>query len=539
MKRRILAVLLAAVMVAAVFAGCGAKSSKDSITALFGSEPNTMDPGVMQTLDGDTYVVHLFEGLARNNNGEFVPGVAKSWDISSDLTKYTFHLRDNAVWSDGTAVKAQDFEYAWKRNLDPATASAYAYILYYIKGGAEYNGAAEGADLQALKDAVGVKAIDEKTLEVQLVAPTAFFLELTTFMTYMPLRQDTIDKNGEAWTQTAETYLTNGPYKLQEWKHNDEITVVKYDKYWDKGRIKLNTIHFKLMDDDNAALSATEAGEIDINFAHMPSAEIPRLVKEGKATIYPDLSTYFYDFNTTKAPFDDVRVRKAFALAIDRTYIVEKVTMAGQTPAVGFVPSGFPDADITKDFRTVDATQYLPATANVEEAKKLLAEAGFADGKGFPEVEFLYNTSEGHKKIAEAVQEQIKNNLGITIKLSNMEWAVFVEERNNHNFFFCRDGWGADYADPMTFLDMWTPESGNNNTGWSNDEYNKQINIAKSTGDQKVRFEAMHKAEKILMEEMPILPIYFYTKTIMEPDTLKGNYLTPMGIYYLDQAYFE
>lgn len=550
MTRKIIAILLIAVMAASVLAGCGAKSSRDSIVALFGSEPNTMDPGLMQTLDGGTYVAHLFEGLTRNSYGKFVPGVAEKWDISEDLTTYTFHLRKNAVWSDGKAVTAKDFEYAWKRALDPTTASPYAYIMYYVKGGEELNSFAlkEGAtedekkkekeEIKKLADQVGVKALDDYILQVTLIAPTPFFLELCAFQTYLPIRQDTVEKNGDKWTQTPETYLTNGPYVLKEWKHNDEIVVTKSDSYWDKGRAKIKEIHFKLMDDDKAALSATEAGEIDINYAHMPNEEIPRLLKEGKAKIYPDMACYFYDFNTKKPPFDNPKVRKAITLAIDRTYIVEKVTMANQKPAVGFVPYGLPDPVAKKEFREVSG-DYLPKTANIEEAKKLLAEAGYPDGKGLPEIEFIYNTSEGHKKIAEAIQEQLKQNLGITIKLTNMEWAVFVEERNKRNFSFCRDGWGADHSDPLTFLDLWTSKSGNNNTEWKNAEYDALIKTAQTTSDSKARFDAMYKAEKLLMEEMPILPLYFYTKTIMEPANLKGHFKSAMGIYYLDEAYFE
>lgn len=555
MKRKIIAVLLVAIMAATVISGCGAKGGQagGSIVGLFGSEPNTMDPGLMQTLDGATMAVHLFEGLTRNSHGQFLPGVAEKWDISDDLKTYTFHLRDNSYWSDGQNVKAQDFEYAWKRNLDPRTASEYAYILYYIKGGEEFNSYAmkgEGAtdedkkkdeeELKKLEDQVAVKALDDKTLEVTLVAPASFFLELCASQpTYFPVRKDTVDANKDQWSMDVKTYLTNGPYLMKEWKHNDEILVVKNDKYWDKKRVKLDEIHFKLMDDDNAALSATEAGDIQINYAHMPTTEIPRLEKEGKAKIYPDLATYYYDFNVTKPPFDNAKVRKAFALAVDRTYIVEKVTMAYQKPATGMVAYGFPDPNTKKDFRDKENTDYLPVTANVEEAKKLLAEAGYPDGKGFPEVEFIYNTSEGHKKIAEAIQEQLKNNLGVTIKLTNMEWAVFVEERNKGNFNFCRDGFGADYGDPISLLDLFTTKSGNNSSKWSNAEYDKLIDTIKNTDDQKVRFDSMYASEKILMDEMPIMPLYFYTKTIMEPKNLKNQYKSPTGIYYLDDAYLE
>ena len=552
MKRKIIAVLLICILAASVLSGCGVKSSKDSVTALFGPEPSTIDPGLMQTVDAATYAVHLFEGLVRDNHGKFEPGVAKSWDVSKDFKTYTFHLRDNARWSDGQPVKAQDFEYAWKRNLNPETASPYAYIMYYIQGGAEYNSHTQKEDAtdeekkayetehKKLEDNVKVKAADDKTLEVTLVAPVSFFLELTANQpTFMPLRKDTIEANKETWTQSPSTYLTNGAYKLKEWKHNDEILVEKNDNYWDKNRIVLKNIHFKLMDDVNAALSATEAGEIDVNYAHVPMAEIPRLEKEGKAKIYPDLAIYFYEFNTTKAPFDNPKVRKAVALAIDRQYIVDKVTMAYQKPAVGFVPYGFPDPIAKKDFREADPAKYLPETANVAEAKKLLAEAGYPDGKGFPEIEFIYNTNDSIKKIAEAVQEQLKTNLGISMKLANMEWAVYFEALSKQEFDLSSSGFGADYSDPMSFIDLYISEIGNSFSGWSNAEYDKLVETAKNTDDQKVRFESMHKAEKLLMDEMPILPLYFYTKTIMEPEKLKNTYKAPTGLYFFHDAYLE
>lgn len=552
MKMKIVAFILIAVLAATLISGCGEKGSNDSITALFGSEPTTLDPGLMQTFDEMTYAVHMFEGLTRNKHGEFVGGVASDWEISKDLKTYTFHLNTAAVWSDGKPVKAQDFEYAWKRNLDPRTASSCAYILYYIKGGEEFNSFTlkENAtdlekkkyeeDLKKLEDQVQIKALDDRTLEVTLIAPAAFFLELCASQpVYFPLRKDIIESNGEEWSAKSMTYISNGSYKLKQWKHNDEIVCAKNDKYWDDERVRLKEIHFKLMDDINAALSATEAGDIDINFAHIPTAEIPKLVKEGKAVTYPDLAIYFYDFNTKKVPFDNVKVRKAIALAIDRTYIVEKVTMAQQKPAVGMVPYGFPDPVAKKDFREADTVKYLPETANVEEAKRLLAEAGYPDGKGFPEVEFIYNTYATHKKIAEAIQEQLKVNLGITLKLSNMETAVFVDERNKGNFNFCVDAFGTDYADPMSFIDLFTSKSGNNSTQWGNAEFDKLVDTAKNTDDQTVRFNSMHKAEKILMDEMPVVPIYFLTKTIMEPKNLKNQYKSPTGLYYLDDAYFE
>ena len=553
MKKRLIAALIIAVMIASVFAGCGAKNTgdggskndgenkggnvRDTITAIFGSEPGTIDPAINQTLDAGTYISHLFEGLTDLSQGGIKPGVAESWDISDDGTKYTFHLREDAKWSDGKPVTAYDFEYAWKRVLNPETASPYSYILYLIKGAQEYN---EG---NGKVEDVAIKAVDEKTFEVELIAKAPYFLELAGFMVTVPVRQDIIEKHGDAWTQSPETYISNGAFKLKEWKHQDELVVVKNENYWNKDEIKLNEIRFKLMDDDDAALSATEAGEIDINYAHMPPNTIPGLVAEGKAEILPDFTTYFYDFNTQRAPFDDARVRKAFALAIDRQYIIDKVAMANQKPAIGWVPYGMPEPEGDKDFRAVAeekyGSPYLPETANVEEAKKLLAEAGYPNGEGFPEVELIYNTSEGHKMIAEAIQNQLKENLGVNIKISNMEWNVFVEERNKHNFDIARDGWGADYADPMSFMDMWLSNSGNNTAAWKNAEYDELINKAINSDDANERFELMHKAEQILMDEMPILPVYYYTKTVMYPDNLEGWYFSPVGIFYLHRAEFK
>ena len=536
MTRRILAVILAVFMIAAVFTGCGGvKSSKDSVTALFGSEPTTIDPALNQTLDGGTYISHLFEGLTRNDEGNIVPGVAEKWDISTDGLVYTFHIRGNAKWSDGQPVKAQDFEYAWKRALDPKTASPYNYILFYLKNGEKFSSG------EAKAEDVGVKAKDDKTLEVTLEAPTTFFLELCAFMTYMPVRQDIVEKNGDQWTQKAETYVSNGAFKMKEWKHNDEIVVEKSDNYWDKDKILLKEIHFKLMDDEAAALTATEAGEIDVNYAHVPTTEIPRLQKENKIRIISDLSTYYYDFNTKMKPFDDARVRKAFAMAIDRQYIVEKVTQAGQKPATGWVCYGFTNPDTKKDYRE-EGGDFLPKSPTADDlakAKQLLADAGYPDGKGLPEIELKYNTSESHKLIAEAVQEQLKKNLGVSIKVVNEEWKVFVTDRNEKKFHLARDGWGTDYSDPISFIDTFVTGGGNNNTNWGSEAYDKLVQQAKSTADQKVRFKAMHDAEKIMMDEMPILPVYFYTKTLMENPQLKGNYASPLGFYFLHHAYFQ
>lgn len=535
MLKRVLAVILVVLMAATVLSACGGastKSAKEEITVNVGGEPLTIDPSTNSSTDGGTYIMHAFEGLTKiDKNGKTVAGVAKNWDVSSDGTKYTFHLRDDAKWSDGQPVKAQDFEYSWKRALDPATASEYAYQLWYLKNG---QAASEGSKKV---DEVGVKATDDKTLEVTLEYPTTYFLDLVHFPTYMPLRKDIIDKYKDQWIQKPETYIGNGAYKMTAWNHKDSIVFEKNDQYYDKDSIKLKKITWKLMEDDTAALSSYEAGEVDVINGLIPQAETKNLIDAKKAKVYPMVGTYYVYFNIAKKPLDDARVRKALALAIDRKYIVENVTMAGQKPAVAPVPYQVPGAEAGKDFRS-EGEALIQETANVTEAQKLLADAGYPGGKGFPEIEIYYNTQSGHKAIMEAIQQQWKTNLGITVKNPVMEWKVLQDKVNNKDFTMARMGWIGDYNDPMTFLDMWTSTSSQNNTNFANKDFDNYILEAKKSNDQKVRMEAMHKAEKIFMDEMPAMPIYYYVSVVLHGDNIKNMNVDMLGFTYLHYAYF-
>ncbi|MCR4435027.1 MAG: peptide ABC transporter substrate-binding protein [Clostridiales bacterium] len=549
MVKKIMAFLLAAVMLASVLAGCGQGGNKPAepgtgapsstaagaggtVNAIMGEEPQTLDPAMNQSVDGGTYILHVFEGLTKvDKDGKTVPGIAEKWDVSADGLKYTFHLR-NAKWSDGKPVTAGDFEYAWKRALDPKTASLYAFQLYYLKNGEAYN-----SDKAKAED-VGVKAVDDKTLEVTLQNPTPYFLDLMHFPTYMPVRKDIIEQYKDQWTQKPETYIGNGAFKMKDWKHKEELVLEKNENYWDKDKIQLKEIHWKLTSDDSAALNAFESGEIDFVNQFIPQAEQPNLIKEGKEKIYPMVGTYYLYFNTARKPLNDVRVRKALALAIDRQYICEKVTQRGEKPAVGVVPYNVPGSEAGKDFRSETGT-YLPTTPNVEEAKKLLAEAGYPDGKGFPELEIYYNTMSSHKAIMEAIQEQWKTNLGITVKPPNMEWKVLQGMLDQKNFTIARMGWIGDYNDPMTFLDMWTTTSGQNKTNWSNKNYDQLIETAKKTADPKARWKALDDAEKIFMDEVPACPIYYYVNQNLESPKLKGQITDMLGFIYMHYATIE
>ncbi|KYH35997.1 oligopeptide-binding protein OppA precursor [Clostridium tepidiprofundi DSM 19306] len=542
-KTKLGAIILTVAMSLTMLAGCGGtsgdKAEKQIITYNLGAEPKTLDPGTNEAVDGATVVVNAFDGLTRlDAHDNPVAAVAEKWDVSPDGKKYTFHLKKGILWSDGKEVTAKDFEYAWKRALDPKTASGYAYQLYYLKNGEAYN-TGKVTD----PNEVGVKAIDDYTLEVELDYPTAYFLSLTAFPTYMPLRKDVVDANPDSWFRNPDTYICNGPFKMKEWKPKDQITFVKNDKYWNAKKIKLQEIHYKMIEQETSALAAFKTGQMDF-IEGPPSQEIPTLLKNGTAKIYPYLGTYFYCVNVSDKAAEvnadvakvlkDKRVRKALALAINRKDIVEKITKGGQIPATSFVPPAIAENKEGKDFKDKD---YYPPEGNVEEAKKLLSDAGYADGKGFPTITLLYNTNQGHQNIAMAVQDMWRKNLGINVELQNQEWKVFQVTRTNKDYEIARHGWIGDYVDPMTFLDMWTTTSGQNDAGWSNSKYDELIKKAKMDSKQANRMKYMHEAEDILIDEMPVIPIYYYTNVVCIKDYVKNVHKSPLGMVYFDDTY--
>ena len=493
------------------------------LTWNLGADPKTLDPQLNSAADGGYIINNTFEGLMREVNGKLEPKMAESYEVSEDGLTYTFKLRD-AKWSDGKPVTAKDFEFSWKRALSPEVASEYSFQMFYIKGGQEYfNG-------EASVDDVAVKAIDDKTLEVVLNAPTPYFLDLTTFYTYMPTREDLVDNEG-IWAKDPAKAVSNGPFKLAECKTGDKVVLVKNENYWDQETVKLDKIEALMIVDESTMLTAYEAGELDI-IDNMPTQEIPRLQAEDPTfQILPILGTYYYIFNVEKAPTDNLNVRRALALAIDREAIVNTVTKGGQIPATGYVPNGL-RTSTGEDFRKVAGDYGIdPTAANVEEAKKLLAEAGYPNGEGFPTIELVYNTSEGHKAIAEAIQEMWKQNLGINITLANQEWAVFQDTRHNGNFTIARAGWLGDYADPMTFLDLWTSYSGNNDSQWKNTDYDALIEKTKLAEGEE-RDKLLLEIEKMMMDEMIVMPIYYYTDPVMIQEHVVDAEKTILGHWF-------
>ncbi|MGI6763995.1 MAG: peptide ABC transporter substrate-binding protein [Anaerovoracaceae bacterium] len=544
--KRLFALLLAFCMVFTL-AACGGGGEEPGgeatldISVCFASEPSTIDPALNTAVDGAIMLQHTFEGLIKwvddgEGNATLAPGMAESWDVSEDGTVYTFHLREDALWSDGEPVTAYDFEYAWKRVVDPETAADYSYMLDCVKNGPEiiYVGTMSPDDLAAV-------ALDEKTFEVTLHTAIPYFIEIAAFPATFPVRQDIIEEYGDQWTFDPATYIGNGPYMMSEWVHNSYIMMVKNPNYYDYDKLGPDSIKFALMDDNNAILAAFNSGELD--FAENPPVdEIPALLESGQLKVADYIGTYFVCFQTQKEPFDDPRVREAFSLVIDRNYIVNQISRAGETPAGGYVPNGIYDAEGPgSDFREVGGDYYsmddADYAAKCDRARELLAEAGYPNGEGFPIVEYLYNTHDNHRAIGEALQNMWQTELGVQVTLTNQDWAVFIDTRKNGDFTFARHGWIADYNDPITFLDMWITTSGNNDAQYNNSEYDALIAKAKATVDVTERMSIMHEAEDMLMAEHVVAPIYFYTQPYMVADDLQGWYYTPLGYFFFAYTY--
>jgi oligopeptide transport system substrate-binding protein len=513
-------------------------ASKDfTLDVCIASQPETIDPTMNTSVDGATLVIHAFEGLTViNEKLEAVPGAAASYKISDDGLVYTFTLRDDAKWSDGQPVKAQDFVYSWQRLCNPATASDYSYMIDMVAGVADIIYADDPATVPA--DAVskiGIKALDDKTVEITLASKCAYFLEIAAFPACVPLRQDMLEKGGDQWALDPATYVGNGPYMLKEWVANSSMTYVKNPNFHDLANLGPTEIKFALMDDVNAMLAAYKNGELAM-IDDVPPDEIAALKADGSLQIEGQLGTYYVAFNTQMAPFDNQKIREAFSLVIDRNFIVEKVAQGGQAPAPAFVPMDMSDAEPGSDFRANGGEYYSVKAddykANCDKARALLAEAGFADGKGFPAVEYIYNTSEGHKAIAEALQNMWQTELGVTVTISNMDWAVFIPTRQEGNFQFARDGWLGDYNDPSTFLSLFTSTSGNNDPQYNNPKFDELMATVGASSDRAERMKLMHEAEDLLMTDAAVAPIYYYTDLFLINDDLKGFYSNPFGFKY-------
>lgn len=480
------------------------------------SEPPTADPGIAEDATSGTIVRATFDGLTRlDKDAKPIKSVAEDVKVSEDLKTYTFTLRDSK-WSNGEPVTAQDFEFSWKRAIDAKTASNYAYQLFYIKNGEKANKGEVGLDQ------VGVKALDEKTLQVELENPTPFFLELTAFYTYFPVSKKVVETNPK-WAAEASTHVGNGPFKMESWEHKSKIVLVKNENYWDKDVVKLDRMEFSMIEDENTELSMFDNGELDWAGAPMsslPLDAVPALKESGKFKNYVTVSTYMLKMNTEKKPFNNVKIRKAFAYAINRQEITDAVLQQGQLPATALVP---PTMALQPDgyFKDNDA----------ETAKKLLAEGMQEEGiTQLPPISYSYNNKGENAKIAEAIQDQWRKTLGVEVKLEAKEWKVYIEDLHQGNYQIGRMSWLGDFNDPINFLEMFKDKmGGNNDTRWENAKYKDLLNQSAKITDPEQRKEVLKEAEAILMDEMPMTPIYFRTESYVKSDKVKEVLLDPLG----------
>jgi oligopeptide transport system substrate-binding protein len=479
-----------------------------------GQEVQDLDPHTVNSTTEFNILSALFEGLVAEDPVDLhpVPGVAERWDISEDGKTYTFHLRQDAKWSNGEPVTSRDFLESYRRILSPALAADNAYMLYAVA-----NAEAFHKGKLTNFDEVGFRAPDDRTFVVTLTSPTPYFLSLLSNYSWFPVHIPTVSKygpvheRGSRWTLPGR-FVGNGPFTLEEWKVNVRIRTKKSPTYWDANTVTLNGIVFHTIDSLNVEERAFRSGQIHVTEA-IPINRIDAYRRQNSELlrIDPYLGTYFYRVNVTKPPLDNRLVRRALAMAIDRQSIVDSVTRGAQLPATAFTPPN-----------TAGYTAAASIPYNVEKARQTLAEAGFPDGRGLPPLEILFDTSENHRTIAEAIQQMWRKNLNVNATLVNQEQKVYFSSRRQMAYQIVRSSWIGDYNDPNSFLDLWVTGGGNNLTGWWNPEYDRLIAEAAQALDQSARFAAFQRAEAILLEEAPILPIYYYTHCFLIRPNVKG-----------------
>ena len=565
MKKKVLALILTAAMVVGL-AACGGSTSNDAasttdetttessdnqaadettdateatastgekiLSVQVGPDPETIDPALNSAVDGGNMLLHSFECLlAVDENGQLVPGQAESWETSEDGLTWTFHLRDGLKWSDGSDLTANDFVYSWKRVCDPMVAAPYAEtVLSMVEG---YDKAIEG-DLDALQ----VVAQDDNTLVVTLNAPCSYFGSLAAFATLSPVQEATVEANGDAWATSAETYISNGPFYVSEWVPGSYIMMSKNPYYWNADAIKLDGIKWNLIEDSNAAYSAYQTGEV-LMIKDVPTEEIPSLKDNADFHVDPIIGTYYISMNLERDAFKDARVRKALSLAIDRDYVANTLMQGTYSPADNFMGPGWIDTDGTQFKDNANGGQsYIDVNnyeADLEEAKQLLADAGYPDGEGFPSISYTTNDAGYHKVVAEYLQ-QAWAQLGIDLQVDIVEWASFTPMRRNGDFDIARNGWVGDYTDPSNMLELFYSTNGNNDGKFNNADFDAAIDLSRTTLDSAERSKALHTAEDILMEETGCIPIAYYNDFWLQSEKITGSWHSPNGFWYFMYA---
>lgn len=522
--------------------------STAGFTVQYGSNPETLDPALNSAVDGGNTIITVFETLLIiNENNEAVPGQAESWTTSEDGLTWTFTMRDGLKWSDGTDLNAKDFEYSFKRMADPDTAAPYAETCLGMIDGFEEAAGFPDADgnptVEPNLDALNVKASDDgKTLTIVLAYPCSYFDKIVAFAAMSPVQKATVEANGDAWCTSPDTYVCNGPFMITEWTPSERIVLTKNPNYvggWDSSKIVSESITLLLLEDSSASFAAYNSGEAQL-IKDVPTDEIPSLTKaEDGGDFYVDtiLGTYYVSLNLKRDAFKDAKVRRALSLAIDRDYVANTIMQGTYSTADSIVGPGIVDEN--GYFHDNGNAPYISADyeANLAEAKKLLADAGYPNGEGYPTLEYSTNDAGYHVPLAEYLQ-QAWSDLGITLTISKMEWSSFTAARRAGEYDVARNGWVMDYNDPSNMLDLFCSGNGNNDGKYSNPEYDAAIEASR-VADVSEHFAQLHKAEDILMEDTGCLPIAYYNDYWLQSPALKGTWHSPYGYWYLQYGYIE
>lgn len=517
-------------------------------TVQYGSNPETLDPALNSAIDGANTIITIFEPLLLiNENNEVIGGQAESWETSEDGLTWTFTMRDGLKWSDGTDLNAKDFEYSFKRMVDPNTAAPYAETCLGMIDGFEEAAGFPDADgnptAEPNPDALNVKASDDgKTLTIVLSYPCSYFDKMAAFATMSPVQQATVEANGDAWCTSPDTFVSNGPYMITDWTPSERIVLTKNPNYvggWDSSKIVSDTITLLLLEDSSASYAAYNSGEA-VLVKDVPTDEIPSLTKaEDGGDFYVDtiLGTYYVSLNLQRDAFKDAKVRKALSLAIDRDYVANTIMQGTYSAADSIVGPGI--VDESGYFHDNGNAPYISADyeANLAEAKKLLEEAGYPNGEGYPTIEYSTNDAGYHVPLAEYLQ-QAWGDLGITLTINKMEWSSFTPARRAGEYDVARNGWVMDYNDPSNMLDLFCSGNGNNDGKYANPDFDAAIDASR-VADSAEHFAQLHKAEDILMEDMGCLPIAYYNDYWLQSPTLKGTWHSPYGYWYLQYGYIE
>jgi len=501
----------------------GGTAKRDTINVNIGTEPPSLDWS--RSMDSTSYSVlnNVMEGLTKfNDNFTPEPALAESWHTSEDGKTYTFKIREGVRWTDGKPLRAQDFEYSWKRILNPETGGNYAYFLFDIENAEEYN---KGKISDPSK--VGVKAVDDSTLRVRLKRPASYFPSLLAFMSTFPMREDTVAKNGLKWTE-PENILTLGPYKIDTWKHHNVITLTANPNYWGE-QPAIGNVRMIMNENPSSALALYESGDLDYaDSKSIPPLEVPRLVNLDDFVSTLQFRNNYIAFNVKKPPFDNPLVRKAFAASIDRESIIKLIQGAG-IPSTSWIPKNM--------------LAYNPGIGikfDPEQAGKWLSEAGYPGGKGFPRATFLWPDVSHNRVIAEALQSMWKEYLGIEVELTNQEWKVYLSTINTDPPEIHRAGWGADFPDPHNFMNLFECNSGNNRTGWCNPKYDELVESAAEEKDPEKRVVLYNRAQKILTQtDAPIAPFYITNQQNLIKPYVLGLKPNPLDMVLFNKVSFK